>query len=51
MMGVPELRQAVAAHAKRFYNLDVDWQSEVMVTSGGHRSAGRKHPELAQSRR
>ena len=34
MMGVPELRQAVAAHAKRFYDLDVDWQSETMVTSG-----------------
>ncbi len=34
MMGIPELRQAVAAHAKRFYDLDVDWQSEVMVTSG-----------------
>ena len=34
MMGVPELRQAVAAHNKRFYGLDVDWQTEVMVTSG-----------------
>jgi len=34
MMGVPELRQAVAAHANRFYDLDVDWQSEVMVGSG-----------------
>jgi len=34
MMGVPELRQAVAAHNKRFYDLDVDWQTEVMVTSG-----------------
>lgn len=34
MMGVPELRQAVAEHNKRFYGLDVDWQSEVMVTSG-----------------
>ncbi len=34
MMGVPELRQAVAAHNKRFYGLDVDWQSETMVTSG-----------------
>ncbi|SCA55790.1 Methionine aminotransferase [Candidatus Terasakiella magnetica] len=34
MMGLPELRQAVAAHNKRFYGLDVDWQSEVMVTSG-----------------
>ncbi|NVJ90396.1 MAG: aminotransferase [Methylocystaceae bacterium] len=34
MMGVPELRQAVAEHNKRFYGLDVDWQTEVMVTSG-----------------
>jgi len=34
MMGIPELRQAVATHNKRFYGLDVDWQSEVMVTSG-----------------
>ena len=34
MMGVPDLRQAVAAHNKRFYDLDVDWQTETMVTSG-----------------
>lgn len=34
MMGIPELRQAVAVHAKRFYGLDIDWQNEVMVTSG-----------------
>ncbi len=34
MMGVPELRQAVAAHNKRFYDLDVDWQTETLVTSG-----------------
>lgn len=34
MMGLPELRQAVAAANKRFYGLDIDWQSEVMVTSG-----------------
>jgi N-succinyldiaminopimelate aminotransferase len=34
MMGIPELRQAIAAHEKRFYDLDVDWQTEVMVTSG-----------------
>ena len=33
-MGLPELRQAVAAHDGRFYDLDVDWQREVMVTSG-----------------
>ena len=34
MMGVPELRQALADHGKRFYGLDVDWQTETMVTSG-----------------
>jgi len=34
MMGLPVLRQAVAAHARRFYDLDVDWQTEVLVTSG-----------------
>lgn len=34
MMGVPELRQAVAAANKRFYGLEVDWQREVIVTSG-----------------
>ncbi len=34
MLGLPELRQAVAAHAGRFYGLEVDWQREVMVTSG-----------------
>ena len=34
MMGTPALRQAVAAHDKRFYGLDVDWQTEVLITSG-----------------
>ncbi len=34
MMGVPELRQAVARHDQRFYGRDVDWQTEVMVTTG-----------------
>ncbi|HET7504799.1 MAG TPA: aminotransferase [Kofleriaceae bacterium] len=34
MMGMPGLRQAVAAHDRRFYGLDVDWQTEVLVTSG-----------------
>lgn len=34
MMGVADLRQAVAEHNRRFYGLDVDWQGEVMVTSG-----------------
>ena len=34
MPGVPELRQAVAAANKRFHGLDIDWASEVTVTSG-----------------
>ncbi len=34
MMGIPELRQAVAEHNRRFYDLEVDWKREVMVTSG-----------------
>jgi N-succinyldiaminopimelate aminotransferase len=34
MMGVPELRKAVAATNRRFYGLDVNWETEVLVTSG-----------------
>ncbi|WP_237151520.1 aminotransferase [Oryzibacter oryziterrae] len=34
MMGVPELRQAVAEASLRFQGIPVDWQKEVMVTSG-----------------
>ncbi len=34
MMGTNELRQAIARHGKRFYGFEIDWQSEVMVTSG-----------------
>ena len=32
--GIPELRQAVAAHQRRFYGLEVDPDSEVLVTCG-----------------
>ncbi len=32
--GVPELRNAVSAHQKRFYGLDVDPDTEVLVTTG-----------------
>src|SRR5512146_2168084 len=32
--GVPELREAIAAHQKRFYGLDVDPDREVLVTAG-----------------
>jgi aspartate/methionine/tyrosine aminotransferase len=34
MMGTPDLRQAIAAHDRRFYGLDLDSMAEVMVTSG-----------------
>ncbi len=34
MMGMPVLRQAVAEHDRRCYGLEVDWQTEVLITSG-----------------
>ena len=34
MAGLPELRQAVAAHYARTQGLDLDWAGEVTVTSG-----------------
>jgi len=34
MLGLPELREAVANSNKRFYGLDIDPQSEVLITSG-----------------
>jgi N-succinyldiaminopimelate aminotransferase len=32
--GIPELRHAISAHQKRFYGLDVDPDTEVLVTAG-----------------
>ena len=34
MAGLPELRQAVAAHYRRHQGLELDWQGEVTITSG-----------------
>lgn len=34
MMGLPELRQALAAHNQRFYRFESDWERETLVTSG-----------------
>ena len=34
MMGIPELREAIAAHYGRFHNLSIDPLRETMVTSG-----------------
>jgi N-succinyldiaminopimelate aminotransferase len=32
--GVPELRRAIAAHQRRFYGLEIDPDTEVLVTAG-----------------
>lgn len=40
MMGLPTLRQAVAAHDRDFYGLDTDWQSETLIVSGGTEALG-----------
>jgi N-succinyldiaminopimelate aminotransferase len=32
--GIPELRTAIAAHQKRFYGIDLDPDTEVLVTAG-----------------
>ncbi len=32
--GIPELRTAICAHQKRFYSVDVDPDTEVLVTAG-----------------
>jgi aspartate/methionine/tyrosine aminotransferase len=34
MMGIPSLRQAVAENSQRSFGLDLDWEQEVLVTSG-----------------
>ena len=34
LMGTPELRQALTAHERRFYGLEMDWRSEIMVAQG-----------------
>lgn len=34
MMGLPALRQAIAANSKRFFSMEADWEREVLVTSG-----------------
>jgi len=34
MRGLPQLREAVAQHYERLQGIDLDWQSEVTITSG-----------------
>jgi len=34
MMGLPALRQATAEHYRRFHGVELDWKSQVLVTSG-----------------
>ena len=38
--GLAELRQAVAAHARKFYGLEFDPEDEVVITSGGTEALG-----------
>src|SRR6267154_1892417 len=40
MSALARERQAVAEHAKRFQGLDIDWQTEVLVTSGATEALG-----------
>jgi N-succinyldiaminopimelate aminotransferase len=40
MVGLPELRQAVARHDREFYGLELDWKSETLVLSGGTEALG-----------
>ena len=34
MMGIKELRKATAEHSKSFYNIDLDWESQTIITAG-----------------
>lgn len=34
MLGLPALRQAVSENARRFFNIETDWETEILVTSG-----------------
>lgn len=34
MLGLPVLRKAVADNARRFFNIDADWEKEILITSG-----------------
>src|SRR5437867_10850591 len=41
-IGIPSLREAIVDHAARFYNLEIDVASGVIVTSGATRSEERR---------
>lgn len=34
MAGLPEVRQALAAHSERYTGLALDWKTQVLITSG-----------------
>ena len=34
MLGLPKLRKSVAIHNKRFYGIEVDWETETMISTG-----------------
>ena len=49
--GIPELRQAIAAHQQRFYGLDVDPDTEVLVTAGATEAIAAALLALRRTRR
>ena len=51
MMGIPELRQAIAAHYGRWHGLTLDPMTEVMVTSGGTEALTSGHSGRGRARR
>src|SRR3712207_9548944 len=50
MMGIPELRTAIATHYKHWQGVDLDANTEVMVTSGATRSEERRVGKESRSR-
>ena len=49
--GMAVLREAIAAHQQRFYGLEYDPDSEVLVTTGRDRGARRRVARVARHRR
>ena len=49
--GIPALRAAIAAHQRRFWRLDYDPDSEVLVTAGATEAIAAAHPGPVRARR
>ena len=40
LLGLPELRKAIASHSEREQSVKVDWETEVLVTVGAQEAIG-----------